>query len=165
VSDAVKNSARLLAEGHAAAVKLEGGRAMVETVARLVDVGIPVMGHLGLTPQSIHKLGGNKKIPASESDRLMEDAKALEKAGAFSIVLEMIPTETAKAITAAIGIPTIGIGAGPHCDGQVLVSYDAFGLFDEFVPSFVKQYARMGEEMARAAAEYTAEVRDGRFPK
>ncbi len=165
VADAVRNASRLLAEGHAAAVKLEGGRAMVETVARLVDVGIPVMGHLGLTPQSIHKLGGNKKIAASESERLMEDAKALEKAGAFSIVLEMIPTETAKAITEAIAIPTIGIGAGPHCDGQVLVSYDAFGLFEEFVPSFVKQYAKLGEAMVKATAEYTAEVRDGRFPK
>ena len=165
VADAVRNASRLLAEGHAAAVKLEGGRPMVETVARLVDVGIPVMGHLGLTPQSIHKIGGNKKIPASESERLMEDAKALEEAGAFSIVLEMIPTETAKAITEAVAIPTIGIGAGPHCDGQVLVSYDAFGLFDEFVPSFVKQYAKMGEEMTRAAAEYAAEVRGGRFPK
>jgi len=165
IPDAVRNSARLLAEGHAAAVKLEGGRAMAETVARLVEVGIPVMGHLGLTPQSIHKLGGNKRIPASEADRLMDDAKLLERAGAFSIVLEMIPSDVAKAISETIQIPTIGIGAGPHCDGQVLVSYDAFGLFDEFVPSFVKHYAKLGDEMVRATAEYAAEVRDGRFPK
>jgi 3-methyl-2-oxobutanoate hydroxymethyltransferase len=165
VSDAVRNAGRLLAEGHAAAVKLEGGRAMAETVARLVDVGIPVMGHLGLTPQSIHKLGGNRKIAMSEADRLLADAKLLEQAGTFSIVLEMIPSEAAKAITEAVSIPTIGIGAGPYCDGQVLVSYDALGLFDEFVPSFVKRYAQLGDEVVRAAAEYAAEVRDGRFPK
>jgi 3-methyl-2-oxobutanoate hydroxymethyltransferase len=164
VSDAVRNAARLLAEGHAAAVKLEGGRAMAETVSRLVEVGIPVMGHLGLTPQSIHKLGGNRKIAMSEADRLLADAKLLEQAGAFSIVLEMIPSEAAKAITEAVSVPTIGIGAGPHCDGQVLVSYDAFGLFDEFVPSFVKRYATLGDEVVRASAEYAAEVRDGRFP-
>ena len=165
ISDSVRNSARLLAEGHAAAVKLEGGRAMAETVARLVEIGIPVMGHLGLTPQSIHKLGGNRKLAMSEEERLLEDAKLLEQAGAFSIVLEMIPAEAAKAITESLSIPTIGIGAGPHCDGQVLVSYDAFGLFDEFVPSFVKHYAKLGDEVVRAATEYAAEVRDGRFPK
>ncbi len=165
IGDAVRNAGRLLAEGHAAAVKLEGGRPMAETVARLVDIGIPVMGHLGLTPQSVHKLGGNRKIAVSEADRLMEDAKLLEQAGAFSIVLEMIPTEVAKTITEALSIPTIGIGAGPHCDGQVLVSYDAFGLFDEFVPSFVKRYAKLGDEVMRATAEYAAEVRGGTFPK
>lgn len=165
IPDAVRNSARLLAEGHAAAVKLEGGKSVSDTVFRLVEVGIPVMGHLGLTPQSIHKLGGNRKLAASETDRLIGDAKLLEQAGAFSIVLEMIPSEAAKAITESVSIPTIGIGAGPHCDGQVLVSYDALGLFDEFVPSFVKHYAKLGDEVVRAAAEYAAEVRDGRFPK
>jgi len=165
LADAVRNAGRLLAEGHASAVKLEGGRVMAETVARLVDIGIPVMGHLGVTPQSVHRLGGHRKLGMSEADRLLEDAKALEQAGAFSIVLESIPTEAAKTITEALSIPTIGIGAGPHCDGQVLVSYDAFGLFDEFVPSFVKHYAKLGEEVVRAAAEYAAEVRDGRFPK
>jgi 3-methyl-2-oxobutanoate hydroxymethyltransferase len=165
VSDAVRNSGRLLSEGHAAAVKLEGGRAMVDTVARLVDIGIPVMGHLGLTPQSVHKLGGNKKLGMADADRLLEDAKLLEQAGAFSMVLEMIPPEAAKAITEAVSIPTIGIGAGPHCDGQVLVSYDAFGLFDEFVPFFVKHYAKLGQEIERASSEFAAEVRDGRFPK
>jgi 3-methyl-2-oxobutanoate hydroxymethyltransferase len=164
IGDAVRNAGRLLAEGHAAAVKLEGGRAMAETVSRLVDVGIPVMGHLGLTPQSVHKLGGNRKLGMSEADRLMEDAKLLEQAGAFSMVLEMIPAEAAKAITEAVSIPTIGIGAGPHCDGQVLVSYDAFGLFDEFIPSFVKRYAKLGDEMVRAAAEFSTEVRGGTFP-
>jgi 3-methyl-2-oxobutanoate hydroxymethyltransferase len=164
IADAVRNSARLLAEGHAAAVKLEGGRAVADTVARLVDIGIPVMGHLGLTPQSIHKLGGNRKIAMSEADRLLEDAKLLEQAGAFSMVLEMIPAEAAKAITEAVSIPTIGIGAGPHCDGQVLVSYDALGLFDEFVPSFVKHYAKLGDEVERASKEFTAEVRSGHFP-
>jgi 3-methyl-2-oxobutanoate hydroxymethyltransferase len=165
VADAVRNAGRLLQEGRATAVKLEGGRAMVETVARLVEVGIPVMGHLGLTPQSVHRLGGNRKRPMSEAERILEDAKELEHAGAFGIVLESIPAEAAKAVTEAVSIPTIGIGAGPHCDGQVLVSYDAFGLFTEFVPSFVKKYAELGEEVMRAAGEYVAEVRDGRFPK
>ena len=165
LADAVRNSGRLLAEGHASAVKLEGGRPMFDTVARLVDVGIPVMGHLGVTPQSVHRLGGMRKLAVSESDRLVEDAKLLEQAGAFSIVLESIPAATAKEITAAVAIPTIGIGAGPDCDGQVLVSYDAFGLFDEFVPSFVKRYAELGQQMTDAAKTYVAEVRDGRFPK
>lgn len=165
VADAVRNAGRLLAEGHAAAVKLEGGRAMVETVARLVDVGIPVMGHIGMTPQSVHRLGGHQKLGMSEADRLLEEAKLLERAGVFSIVLEQIPAEAAAAITKAVSVPTIGIGAGPDCDGQVLVSYDALGLFDEFVPPFVKHYAKLGEEVVRAAAEYAAEVRDGRFPK
>ncbi len=165
MADAVRNSGRLLAEGHAAAVKLEGGRPMFDTVARLVEVGIPVMGHLGVTPQSVHRLGGMRKLSMSESDRLLEDAKLLEQAGAFSIVLESIPAEIAKEITAAVAVPTIGIGAGPHCDGQVLVSYDAFGLFDEFVPSFVKRYAELGQQMTDAAKAYVDEVRDGRFPK
>jgi 3-methyl-2-oxobutanoate hydroxymethyltransferase len=165
LADAVRNSARLLAEGHASAVKLEGGRPMAETVARLTEVGIPVMGHLGVTPQSIHRLGGMRKLSVSESDRLVDEAKLLEQAGAFSIVLESIPAEIAKEITAAVAVPTIGIGAGPDCDGQVLVSYDAFGLFDEFVPSFVKRYAELGRQMTDAAKSYVEEVRDGRFPK
>jgi 3-methyl-2-oxobutanoate hydroxymethyltransferase len=165
LADAVRNSARLLAEGHAKAVKLEGGRPMAETVARLVEVGIPVMGHLGVTPQSVHRLGGMRKLSVAESNRLVDDAKLLEQAGAFSIVLESIPAEIAKEITAAVAVPTIGIGAGPHCDGQVLVSYDAFGLFDEFVPSFVKRYAELGQQMTDAAKSYVAEVKDGRFPK
>lgn len=165
VSEAVRNAGRLLQEGRATAVKLEGGRAMAETVHRLVEVGIPVMGHLGLTPQSVHRFGGNRKRPMSEAERILEDAKELEQAGAFGIVLESIPAEAAKAVTEAIAIPTIGIGAGPHCDGQVLVSYDALGLFTEFVPSFVKRYAELGSAVTRAVGEYVAEVRDGRFPK
>jgi len=165
VSDAVRNAGRLLQEGRATAVKLEGGRAMAETVHRLVEVGIPVMGHLGLTPQSFHRFGGNRKRPMSEAEHILEDAKELEQAGAFGIVLEMIPAEAAKAVTESISIPTIGIGAGPHCDGQVLVSYDALGLFTEFVPSFVKRYAELGDAVTKAVGEYVAEVRDGRFPK
>jgi 3-methyl-2-oxobutanoate hydroxymethyltransferase len=164
-SDAVRNAGRLLQEGRATAVKLEGGRAMAETVRRLVEVGIPVMGHLGLTPQSFHRFGGNRKRPMSEAERILEDAKELEQAGAFGIVLESIPAEAAKAITEALLIPTIGIGAGPHCDGQVLVSYDALGLFTEFVPSFVKRYAELGDAVTKAVGEYVAEVRDGKFPK
>ncbi|MEO8096836.1 MAG: 3-methyl-2-oxobutanoate hydroxymethyltransferase [Acidobacteriota bacterium] len=165
VDDAVRNAGRMLQEGGAAAVKLEGGQAIAGVVARLVEIGIPVMGHLGVIPQSVHRLGGHRKLGMSESEKLLQEAKVLEQAGAFSIVLESIPSDIAQQITESISIPTIGIGAGPHCDGQVLVSYDAFGLFNEFVPSFVKRYAELGEEVVRAASEYAAEVRDGRFPK
>jgi 3-methyl-2-oxobutanoate hydroxymethyltransferase len=165
-AEAVRNAGRLLQEGGAAAVKIEGGRPVVEVLQRLVEVGIPVMGHLGLTPQSVHQLGGYRRqgIAPEAADRLLEDARALEAAGVFGIVLESIPAELARQVTAELKIPTIGIGAGPWCDGQVLVSYDAFGLFDEFVPPFVKQYARLGETMLEAAREYIAEVQDGRFP-
>ena len=166
VPEAVRNAGRLLQEGGAAAVKIEGGRPMVETVRRLVDIGIPVMGHLGLTPQSVHQLGGYRQQARSEheAERLIEDARALEQAGAFSVVLESIPADVAAAVTAAVSIPTIGIGAGPHCDGQVLVCYDAFGLFEGPVPPFVKQYARIGELLAAAAAAYAEDVREGRYP-
>jgi 3-methyl-2-oxobutanoate hydroxymethyltransferase len=162
VNDAVRNAGRLVQEGGAAAVKLEGGRASAEVAARLVDIGIPVMGHLGLTPQSVHALGGFRK---ADGKGLLEEAKILEQAGVFAVVLESIPAETAREITEALAIPTIGIGAGPHCDGQVLVSYDALGLFQEFVPSFVKQYADLGKEVVRAAREYVDDVRGGKFPK
>jgi 3-methyl-2-oxobutanoate hydroxymethyltransferase len=167
VEEAVRNAGRLIQEGGAAAVKLEGGTAVADVVRRLVEIGIPVMGHIGLTPQSLHRLGGYRTVGKGENEagRLIEDARALERAGAFAIVLECIPSELAASITAELGIPTIGIGAGPHCDGQVLVSYDAFGLFDEFVPRFVKQYARLGTEMMKAAERYVAEVRQGRFPE
>ncbi len=165
VNDAVRNAGRLVAEGGAAAVKLEGGRAAAEVTTRLVEIGIPVMGHLGLTPQSVHAMGGYRKLDGLRSSGLLEDAKVLEEAGAFALVLESIPSEIAQEITGALQIPTIGIGAGPHCDGQVLVSYDALGLFDEFVPSFVKQYADLGKEVVRAAREYVEEVRSGKFPK
>lgn len=166
VAEAVRNAGRLVQEGGAAAVKLEGGRPILEVVQRLCEIGIPVMGHLGLTPQSVHKLGGFRQQARAEDDarRLVEDARALELAGAFSIVLESIPADVAAAVTAAVAIPTIGIGAGPHCDGQVLVSYDAFGLFDGPVPPFVKQYARLGELLVSAAAAYAADVREGRYP-
>jgi 3-methyl-2-oxobutanoate hydroxymethyltransferase len=166
VSDAVRNAGQLIQRGGAAAVKLEGGRAVVEAVERLVDAGIPVMGHLGLLPQHVHGLSGFRmqaKDPR-EAERLLEEARMLEHAGAFSIVLESIPDEVAQTVTEALSIPTIGIGAGPHCDGQVVVSYDAFGLNQEAVPPFVKQYARLGELMIEAAKAYADEVREGRFP-
>lgn len=167
LSEAVRNAGRLLQEGGAAAVKLEGGVAVAETVRRLVSLGIPVMGHVGLTPQSVHQLGGFRAVgkTQTEADTVMMDAQALEQAGAFAVVLESMPHEVAEAVTRQLTIPTIGIGAGPACDGQVLVSYDAFGLFDTFVPSFVKQYARLGDEMVAAAKQYIADVREGRFPE
>lgn len=165
VAEAVRNAGRLLQEGGAAAVKLEGGAAIAETMHRLVSLGIPVMGHVGLTPQSVHQLGGFRSVgkTQSEADRVMEDARAVQQAGAFAVVLESIPAGVAEAITRELTIPTIGIGAGPCCDGQVLVSYDAFGLYEP-VPKFVKQYARLGDEMVAAAKEYIADVREGRFP-
>ena len=165
VADAVRNAGRLLQEGGASAVKLEGGMAVVETVQRLVEIGIPVMGHIGLTPQSVHQLGGYRMVGKTEEEArsLMADARALEAAGAFAVVLECVPEDTAAAITAALAIPAIGIGSGPHCDGQVLVSYDAFGLFEE-APRFVKQYARLGEEMAAAARQYIDDVEQERYP-
>jgi 3-methyl-2-oxobutanoate hydroxymethyltransferase len=165
VNDAVRNAGRLIQEGGAAAVKLEGGRANADVVARLVEIGIPVMGHLGVTPQSVHRQGGFRKLTPRESETLAGEARALEEAGAFAVVLEQIPSETAQVITEALTIPTIGIGAGPHCDGQVLVGYDALGLFSEFVPSFVKRYAELGEEVVRAARAYADDVRSGRFPE
>jgi 3-methyl-2-oxobutanoate hydroxymethyltransferase len=165
IDDAVRNAGRLIQEGGAAAVKLEGGRASSDVTARLVEIGIPVMGHIGLTPQSVHQMGGFRKVAGPAADKLLDEARAVEQAGAFGIVLEMIPSEIAAEITQALSIPTVGIGAGPHCDGQVLVSYDALGLFDQFTPSFVKRYAELGKETVRAAREYIDEVRSGRFPK
>jgi len=165
VTEAVRNGGRLIQEGGAAAVKLEGGRAVLEVIERLVDAGVPVMGHLGLMPQHVHELSGFRmqaKEPR-DADRLIEEARMIEQAGAFSIVLESIPDEVAQCVTAELSIPTIGIGAGPYCDGQVLVSYDAFGL-TELVPPFAKQYAHLGDLMVEAAGEYAAEVREGRFP-
>jgi 3-methyl-2-oxobutanoate hydroxymethyltransferase len=166
VPEAVRNAGRLLQEGGAAAVKIEGGRPMIDVVKRLVEIGIPVMGHLGLVPQSVHQLGGYRQQARNEEDaeRLLTDARALEDAGAFSIVLESIPDEVAATVTGKLAIPTIGIGAGPHCDGQVLVSYDALGLFEGPVPPFVKQYAQLGELMVEAAKAYADDVRQGRYP-
>jgi len=163
---ALQNAGRLLQEGGVHAVKLEGGRAVAGVVRRLVEAGIPVMGHLGLTPQSVHQLGGFGAVGKTEEEaaRIFEDARILQQAGAFAIVLESIPAELAMRITADLTIPTIGIGAGPDCDGQVLVSYDAFGLFDRFVPRFVKQYANLGEMILKGAQEYIEDVQRGSFP-
>lgn len=165
VSEAVRNAGRLLQEGGAAAVKIEGGRPMLDVVRRLVDVGIPVMGHVGVQPQSVHQLGGYAKrgTEPQDGDAIIADAEALEEAGAFAIVLESIPSELARIITARVGIPTIGIGAGPDCDGQILVSYDMLGLFDQ-APSFVKQYARLGDEIVAATEAYIEDVQAGRYP-
>lgn len=165
VETAVYNAGRFLRAG-ACGVKLEGGAPMVQTVKRLVDLGIPVMGHLGLTPQSIHKFGGYRIQGVGEdaAKRMLEDAKALQAAGCFAIVLEKIPKELAKRITGAIKIPTIGIGAGPHCDGQVLVLHDILGLFEEFTPRFVKRYASLAKEIRRAVDQYKKEVQGGVFP-
>ncbi len=166
VSEAVRNAGRLLQEGGAAAVKLEGGRPVLDVVKRLVDIGIPVMGHLGLRPQSVHQAGGYRKQATDPEavDALLGDAAALEDAGAFSIVLEAIPADVARQVTSTVTVPTIGIGAGPDCDGQILVSYDMLGLFDEFVPPFVKQYAHLAETVLAAGEQYAADVRAGRFP-
>jgi len=163
---AVRAAGRLLQEGGAAAVKVEGGGPVPATVTRLVEAGIPVMGHLGLTPQSVHQLGGYHRQAggADAAARLIEDAHALERAGAFALVLECIPTELARRVTAELLIPTIGIGAGPHCDGQVLVSYDMLGLFEN-PPPFAKQYAGLRQEISRAAAAYIDDVKCGRFPQ
>jgi 3-methyl-2-oxobutanoate hydroxymethyltransferase len=166
IPDAVRNAGRILQEGGAAAVKLEGGLPVVETVERLVSIGIPVMGHLGLTPQSVHQLGGFRAVGKTrdEAELLVEDAHALERAGAFAVVLESVPEDVAERITSELRIPTVGIGAGAGCDGQVLVSYDVLGLFDTFVPRFVKQYAKLGEAVIAAAKEYISDVEAGRFP-
>jgi len=167
VEEAVRNAGRLLQEGGAAAVKLEGGRPVLDVVRRLVDVGIPVMGHLGLQPQSVHQVGGYVKRATRprEADALVADAIALQDAGAFAVVLESIPEEVARTATASVRIPTIGIGAGPDCDGQILVSYDMLGLFDRFVPSFVKQYANLADAVAAATQAYVDDVRAGRYPQ
>ncbi|HJT88983.1 MAG TPA: 3-methyl-2-oxobutanoate hydroxymethyltransferase [Bryobacteraceae bacterium] len=166
LEEALRNAGRLLQEGGAAAVKLEGGVTVADRVHRLTEIGIPVMGHIGLTPQSVHRLGGHRLVGKTqeEAEQLFHDARILEQAGAFAVVLECIPADIAGSITAELKIPTIGIGAGPYCDGQVLVSYDAFGLFQEFQPSFVKQYANLGEQLGAAARQYIEEVQEGRFP-
>jgi len=170
VEDAMRNSGRLLQEGGAQAVKLEGGAHMAETVRRLVQVGIPVVGHIGLTPQSINQLGGYKvqgRTP-QEAERLLEDAIALQQAGAFCIVLETVPAPLAELITQRLAIPVIGIGAGAACDGQVLVWHDLLSYHTSFltrhIPRHVKEYAQVGEDMRRAIEQYAAEVRDGSFP-
>ena len=165
-SDALRNAARLIQEAGAQAVKLEGGVHVAETVQHIVQCGIPVMGHIGLTPQSIHQLGGFKvQCKTRETAaRLLEDARALETAGAFAIVLEAVPTPLAALITQEITIPTIGIGAGTGCDGQVQVINDILGSFADFVPKHAKQYTNLANIMSNAITEYYNEVRDGKFP-
>lgn len=166
VEQGMENAIRLMKEGGAEAVKLEGGRRSAPLIKQLTENGIPVMGHLGLTPQSINEFGGYQ-TQATESDAakaLIEDAKALEEAGAFSIVLEKIPAKLASRITEIIKIPTIGIGAGSGCDGQVLVIYDMLGIFDKFHPRFVRRYAELGETIRKATAEYIRDVKDRSFP-
>jgi 3-methyl-2-oxobutanoate hydroxymethyltransferase len=162
---AVLNAGRLLQNG-AEAVKVEGAGPMLETIRRLVELGMPVMGHLGLTPQAVHKLGGYRlqARKPEEQARLLADAQALEQAGCFALVLEKIPAEVAKTVTSKLSIPTIGIGAGPDCDGQVLVLQDMLGFSSEPAFKFVKRYAEICRVVQEAVAEYIAEVRSGRFP-
>jgi 3-methyl-2-oxobutanoate hydroxymethyltransferase len=166
VGEGVKNAGRFLKEAGAQAVKLEGGREVADLTRRLTSVGIPVMGHLGLTPQMVHQFGGFKVQgrTASAAERLREDARLLEEAGIFALVLEGIPWQVAEVITGELRIPTIGIGAGSSCDGQVLVTNDLLGLFDDFVPKFVKRYANLKETIAAAFTRYRQEVRAGEFP-
>jgi len=164
--EALRNAGRFLQQGGMDAVKLEGGRERADAIRAIVGAGIPVMGHLGLTPQSVHQLGGFRAQgkTASEAKHLLEDAKILEDAGAFSLVLESVPARLAETISKQISIPTIGIGAGAGCDGQVLVTHDLLGLFDRFTPKFVKQYANFHEAMNKAFTEYIDDVETKRFP-
>jgi 3-methyl-2-oxobutanoate hydroxymethyltransferase len=166
VEDAVRNAGRLMKEGGAGAVKLEGGIRMIEQVRAIVKSDIPVMGHLGLTPQSVHAFGGHKVQGRGEQavSRLIEDALALQEAGAFAIVLECVPVPAAKKITERLSIPTIGIGAGNATDGQVLVIQDMLGMFKEFKPKFAKRYAELFDVISNAVGTYAAEVRSGAFP-
>ena len=165
-TDALRNAGRFLQQGGAQTVKLEGGVNMARTVERIVSSGIPVMGHIGLTPQSVNQLGGYKVQGKSlkSAVRLMEDARALEEAGVFALVLECVPASLARLITERVSIPTIGIGAGRNCDGQVQVFHDMLGLFTDFVPKHAKRYADLGQSIAGAVAEYISEVKDRRFP-
>ncbi|MFC2017050.1 3-methyl-2-oxobutanoate hydroxymethyltransferase [Chloroflexota bacterium] len=166
VAEALRNAARFIQEGGAQVVKLEGGVTVAEKVSRIVECGIPVMGHIGLTPQSIHQFGGFRvqgKTPEA-AIRLLKDAQALEEAGAFAIVLETVPAQLATLITQRLSIPTIGIGAGIGCDGQVQVINDVLGSFTDFVPKHAKHYARLSDIMSSAIAEYYNEVKAGSFP-
>jgi len=162
----IANAGRLMKEGGVGSIKLEGGAQHAELVHRLVSAGIPVMGHIGLTPQSYHQLGGFKVQgrDAGGRERLLADALALEAAGAYAIVLEAIPSDIAREITAALGVPTIGIGAGVGCDGQVLVGYDMLGMDESFKPRFVRRFATLGQTIKEATAAYVTEVRGGSFP-
>ena len=166
IEDALRNAGRLLKEGHVEAVKLEGGREFVPTVQRLVAAGIPVMGHLGLTPQSINQFGSYKTrgTDEQEQEQLIDDAKSLEQAGAFAIVLEKVPSDLGKRMSEATSIPIIGIGAGPHTDGQILVTHDMLGMFTRFKPRFVRRYLELAKEIGTAVEGYCDDVRKGSFP-
>lgn len=165
-ADAVRNAGRFIQEAGCQAVKLEGGKEVVSRAKAIINAGIPVMGHVGLTPQSAEKLGGFKVQgkDAASAARITEEALELEKAGCFAIVLECLPKELARDITKKLSIPTISCGSGVHCDGQVLVTHDIVGYFEKFMPKFVKQYANVGEAIAKAAADYKREVESGTFP-
>lgn len=166
VPEAVRNAGRFLKEAGASAVKLEGGSEVAAQVRAMTRSDIPVMAHIGLTPQSIHRMGGYKVQGKTDeaAKRLVEEARIMEDAGAFSLILEAIPMELAKKITGELTIPTLGIGAGPHCDGQVLVLHDVIGMFERFVPKFVRRYANIREEALRAVREYKEDVEKGKFP-
>ncbi len=164
--EALRNAGRMVQEAHVEAVKLEGGQSICATITRIVEAGIPVMGHLGLTPQSIHKFGTYqvRATEPEEADEVRRDAKALEKAGAFAIVLEKVPAKLAAEVSKSVAIPIIGIGAGPGCDGQILVSHDMLGLYSKFHPRFVRRYAELGTQMKEAFERYAKDVRGGDFP-
>ena len=166
IEDAVRNGGRFLKEAGAQAVKLEGGREVADKLEAMTKSEIPVMAHIGLTPQAVHRMGGYKVQGRTDeaAKRLVEDAKTLEEAGAFSLILEAIPSSLARLITESVSIPTIGIGAGPACDGQVLVIHDVLGLFERFVPKFVKRYANMKNDAVKALKQYREEVEKGEFP-
>lgn len=166
VYDAVKNAGRLVKEGHAGAVKLEGGKEFAPQIRAITAASIPVIGHLGLTPQSIHTLGGYRVQGKTEAaaQKLLEDALAVEEAGAFALTLECVPAKLAELITSKLSIPTIGIGAGAGCDGQVLVYQDMLGMFNDYTPKFVKRFAEVGEVMQNAFAEYNRQVKEGSYP-
>ena len=159
---AVLSAGRLVKEAGAQAVKLEGGVRVMDQIRAVVEAGIPVMGHVGLTPQSVHQLGGFRV--QRDEDQLLADAEAVERAGAFAMVLECMPADLAAKVTATVSIPTIGIGAGPGCDGQVLVFHDLLGLYPDFRPKFAKRYADLGDQVRKAIETYTKEVREGTFP-
>ena len=166
VYDAVKNAGRLVKEGRAGAVKLEGGKEFAPQIRAITAASIPVMGHLGLTPQSIHTLGGYRVQGKTEAaaQKLLEDALAVQEAGAFALTLECVPAKLAELITSKLSIPTIGIGAGAGCDGQVLVYQDMLGMFNDYTPKFVKRFAEVGEVMKNAFAEYNRQVKEGSYP-
>lgn len=166
VDEAFRNAGRIMKETSAGGIKLEGGRRVAEAIAKITDAGIPVLGHLGLTPQSIHQFGSYKARGKKEDEakEILEDAKIIEEAGAFSMVLEKIPAELAKQITESVDVPTIGIGAGVHCDGQILVTPDMLGMNKDFSPRFVREYANLADKTSSAFKQYIEDVRNKKFP-